>query len=727
MLILNSNNIYQLNLSSWRVPSDTIVLDVSKNNLTQIDLPSVRNCSLPSNKISVFGDNNKLSRIVLPCSNTQQYDTVSLTNNELTDINSILPNVLVQQCSIQTLNLSGNYFKSWNSENLPFQYYLDRNILNENRTHHIKSLDMTHCRMEYIDYFVFSIYTIQFLDLRENAIHTVPFLIPDMFYPSVLDVEFNPVKCNCQMLWLKFYLLYKETSKRENEILVTTCMEPLWNTSMDIVTVPNIMFMCDTECPQQIHEQCNKADRCYQAYFPTAIDAAICLASHNDNNKLSSAFITVSYQLYISGFNLTTLELPYVRPHNLTHLNLTSCNISVIPETAFINIPQLRLLVLAHNAIQNLLSSTFNPLVWLEYLDLSHNKLLTFDRELIVPLFLLKTVYIHDNKMTQMSLDTLEEFKILQNLSLYDNPWVCDCNDTFGHWIVKQQSKDILLSPENITCSGTDVPVMYSNITCTTKIHVHHGSKAATVVSCVLGSISIVVLTVCILIYKYRSTLSVLAFIYMPRCTRKRTEHDGVSGVFAIYVDQERGARVWIKDSLIPFIEYACPLICYDRDFIIGEDMADNIQDAVEKSNCAIVLLSRRFMQNSWSCCMFQAAFSEMREKKRPYKIILILTPDVTVNMLRSDENCPQDLRVMLKTQRLVYMSHKFYHETLLYMLPESCRTMRQIMAVRGEDIITIIYKLRLILNMLKMLSKKCSIIHLNPFSKTVVVADSNK
>ena len=88
--------------------------------------------------------------------------------------------------------------------------------------------------------------------------------------------------------------------------------------------------------------------------------------------------------------------------------------------------------------------------------------------------------------------------------------------------------------------------------------------------------------------------------------------------MFAIYDDQERGARVWIKDSLIPFIESACPLICYDRDFIIGEDMADNIQDAVEKSNCAIVLLSRRFMQNSWSCCMFEAAFSEMRERKRP-------------------------------------------------------------------------------------------------------------
>ena len=324
MLNLNSNNINKLNLLSGTLLSDAIVLDVSKNNLTEIDLVSIRKCSLPCSKISVFGDNNKLSQFVLPCSNTQQYDTVSLTNNTLTDINSIFPNVLVQQCSVETLNLSGNYFKSWNKEKVPYQYYINRNFWNENRSRNITSLDMTHCRIEYIDPMIFSIYTIQFLDLRENAVHIVPLLVPDIWsYPRVIDVQINPIICNCQMSWLKLYLLHKEAHKRENEILVTTCMEPLWNTSMDIVTVPNIMFMCDIECPQQIHEQCHKADRCYQAYSSTAIDAAICLTSHNDNDKLSSAFITVSYQLYISGFNLTTLELPYVRPHNLTHLNLT--------------------------------------------------------------------------------------------------------------------------------------------------------------------------------------------------------------------------------------------------------------------------------------------------------------------------------------------------------------------------------------------------------------------
>ena len=543
---------------------------------------------------------------------------------------------------------------------------------------------MTRCRLTILNELAFVVFEIEFLDLRENFIISIPSMVEGLPYPNILDIRYNQLICDCKLLWLEHYLEEK-TLSGENEIHLTHCMDPLWNTSTDILNVPDARFHCDVQCSQQIQQQCAKEYSCYGT--DSEPDVAVCLSSGN-SNELSAALVPVHYELYVSGFNLARLRLPYVKPHNLTHLNLTSCNISVIPETTFINTPRLELLVLAHNAIQTIPSATFHPLVWLEYLDISYNLLLSFDAEMIFPIFHLDTVLLHDNKMKQLSRETLEEFKMLNNLSLHDNPWICECNDTFGHWIVEQLSTDTLLSPKNVTCGGSDVPVMLSNVTCTThtKVHVvHPGSKASILVSSVLASISIVALAVCILIYKYRSTLSVLAFIYMPRCTRKRTEND-VRGVFAIYDDQERGDRVWIKDSLIPFIECACPLICYDRAFIIGEDMADNIQNAVQQTNY-IVLLSRRFLQNSWSCCMFQAAFSEMRERKRPYKIILILTPGVTVNMLTSHENCPQDLRVLLRTQRLVYMSQKLHHETLLYLLPASCQSTRQIMAVRGEYI----------------------------------------
>ena len=704
LLNLGSNSIHKLNMMNETMLSDTIIVDISSNNLTQLDMPLERKCSQPCGKISLFGDHNKLSRFVLPCSNTQQYATVSLTNNNLTEVNSVFPNVSAQQCSIETLNVSGNYFKAWLIGRQTTQYQYEVNRIPQ--THNITTLDMTHCGIEVIDPLVFRIFNIQFLDLTENAIHTLPAIDKYISSPSALVAQFNPIMCSCNMTWLKRYL-NKEASDREKEIHVTHCMEPVWNKSMDIVTVPNFMFMCKTQCPKPIHQQCDKADMCYTVDSVDSVDerldAVVCLSS-NSNSKLSSAFITVSYQLYISGFNLATLKLPYVKPHSLTHLNLTLCNISVIPETTFIKTTRLGLLVLADNSIQTIPRATFHPLVLLKYLDLSNNQLLSFDTEMIFPLSLLNTLFLHDNKLKQLFWETLGRFKMLDNLSLHDNPWICDCSDTFGPWIVEQQPKDILLNPGNITCDGTDISVMYSNVSCNTHtlIHVHHGSKAATLVSSVLALLLGVTLFVCTLIYKYRHTLSVLAFIYIPRCTKRRTENDDVRGVFAIYDHRERGALVWIKDNLIPFIECACPLICMDRDFMPGVDMADEIEHAVKHTNCAIVLLSRRFMQNEWSCCMFQAAFSEVRERKRLYKIILILTPDVTVNMLTTDENCPQDLRVMLRTQRLVYMSKKFYYETLAYLLPDSCRSTRQIMTVTGEDITTTFSEQQFTQNMLK-------------------------
>ena len=689
LLYLGSNNISQLNMSLYTMANGTIILHLPANSLTQLDLPLMKTCNPECGKISLFGDDNYLSSFLLPCSNSQQYATVSLTNNWLTKFLSIFPELFVQQCSIEVLNVSGNYFTSWDipDHNTWATIMKDQMINKETFTHKIKTLDMTHCGMEYIRPTAFHFFTIEFLDLRNNLLATVPIIHEGNPYPSALDIRFNPLMCDCSTLWLKQHF-QKNTFIANKKFRLSNCIDIIWHKPVNFHTVPESLFICEIDCPHQIEQQCNKEHRCYGTNLE--LDAVVCLSSDNNGN-LSSAFIPAAYQLHVSGFNLQTLGLPYAESTGLTHLNLTSCNISVIPETAFINTSRLELLVLADNAIQTLAIVTFHPLVWLKYLDLSNNQLMFFHSEIFLTLRRVQILYLHGNNLRQLSLTTLQEFETVLNISLHDNPWICNCNDTFGHWIVAQQRKGIFLSPENITCGGTDVPVMYSNMTCTThtKVHVHHGSKAATVVSSVLASVLVVTLVICSLIYKYRFTLSVLFFIYMPRC-RRRAEHDGVPGVFAIYDDQERGARVWIKDSLIPFIESACPLICYDRDFIIGEDMADNIQNAVEQSNCAIVLLSRRFMQNSWSCCMFQAAFSEMRERKRPYKIILILTPDVTVNMLTSDENCPQDLRVMLKTQRLVYMSQKLYHETLLYLLPNSCKTTQQFMAIRGEDTFTL-------------------------------------
>ena len=426
---LASNNISQLNMSEDILSCDTSVLFVSVNSLIQLDLPRMKKCTQPCGKISLFADYNFLQHFTLPCSSTQQFATVSLVHNKLIDFPSIFPDVLLQQCSVEILNVSHNYFHQWLYRNFNTTIKVFWLHISKRKafTHRIKTLDMTRCGITVIGTHAFEIFTIGFLDLRGNTLVSIPRLYEDSPYPGILDIQSNPLQCSCQLLWLKHYI-EKMTSTSKYKIRVTHCMDALLNTNVELLTEPDFMFMCERGCSHQIEQQCDKEHRCYGTSLK--LDAIVCLTSFN-TNKLSSSLITAEYALHISGFSLSTLRLLFVEPHNLTHLNLTSCNIRVIPETTFINTPHLQLLVLANNAIENLVSDTFHPLFLLKYLDLSNNQLLSFDAELLLPLFRPETICLHDNKLKQLSMDTLFEFTILSTLSLYDNPWTCDCNDTF--------------------------------------------------------------------------------------------------------------------------------------------------------------------------------------------------------------------------------------------------------------------------------------------------------
>ena len=117
MMYLGCNNISRINMTTrnteYMVTIYSRTLDVSRNNLVELDLPFIEECTPSCGKLSVFGDNSLLPLFYLPCSNAQQYGIISLTNNNLTDFPLIFPDVYVQQCSIEILNVSMNPFFYW--------------------------------------------------------------------------------------------------------------------------------------------------------------------------------------------------------------------------------------------------------------------------------------------------------------------------------------------------------------------------------------------------------------------------------------------------------------------------------------------------------------------------------------------------------------------------------------------------------------------------------------
>ena len=194
------------------------------------------------------------------------------------------------------------------------------------------------------------------------------------------------------------------------------------------------------------------------------------------------------------------------------------------------------------------------------------------------------------------------------------------------------------------------------------------------VIPSTLAVILAVFLLLCGLIYRYRFEVSVLGFIYMPRCFKDKDSEDGPCGIYAIYDDQAHVAYMWVKDDLIPNVEPACPVIYYDRDFLGGVDMMDNVEDAISRTNCTVLLLTEHFLDNHWSIAMFQAACITMMERERPHKIIPVLGHGITINDISSNELCPADLRILLKTHRVLNLPQKMFWESLLYLLTASCK-----------------------------------------------------
>ena len=662
------------------------ILDISYNTFTSLHMPSRATCVGPCTPQSVVADSNQLNDFLLTCHSQQMYDIVSLAQNNLTNFYNIFPDPLKSQCHIKLMDASANnYSLSFEVLDTKVTHYINDylSVSVIPLTHYIDTLIMQHCHITRLAKRTFIYFNLGTLDLQYNLIKSFEALIfPSSSFP-VIDITKNPLYCSCETLWLKYQLQKQSQHPGMIRYITTGCLNTINRKDAPFSVVPDDSFLCPDACTTEFKADCLRAV-CYKMSDLTREISAITCISSKNTTAISDHFMRVKFKLIMSGANLQTLKLPYLNNTHVNHLNLSSNNISSVPDFTFLSVPFLQSLVLSNNTINHVTSKTFQGLGQLLLLDLSGNILTALEEDTFKHLYNLQSLSLERNMikvLNPVTFDTLDE---LISLTLHDNPWSCICNDTMWHWLLNNQ--DIFDDTNQIRCHSTGEPVILSNRTCdrpetlkqenTMPISTTHNTHKL-IIGSIAGLLAITLAIVCV-VFKYRFYIAVLITTYAPRpvCMKKKedseqTENHG-HAIFLVYDDQDTSARAWIKDEFVARLVPDWPVICYDKDFLGGFDMADNIQGAVSFTDCAVVLITEQFLDNHWSRNMFEAAYMSKMEGglRNPYKIIPILTDNLSERDIITHENCPADLIHLLKTHRILRTSHRLFWQSLVYLLP---------------------------------------------------------
>ncbi len=82
--------------------------------------------------------------------------------------------------------------------------------------------------------------------------------------------------------------------------------------------------------------------------------------------------------------------------------------------------------------------------------------------------------------------------------------------------------------------------------------------------------------------------------------------------------------HAFVTETLLPNLEPQFKLFVHSRDFTPGIEILANIQEAIQKSNCAIILLSQAFINSDW--CRHEFRYCSMESVSDPaYRLLVIL------------------------------------------------------------------------------------------------------
>ncbi len=220
-------------------------------------------------------------------------------------------------------------------------------------------------------------------------------------------------------------------------------------------------------------------------------------------------------------------------------------------------------------------------------------------------------------------------------LDISQNPLHCDCgNQNFLKWT--RNTNVWLSNKDDMTCgyyyqgfSIGSVNVWNVDLVELRRYCNHFHIIVPSVAS---GSGFICLLLIILLIVRIK-LWTIKYWIHAARTSwkRKQASYDGCRhnyryDAFVAYCSQDEDERKWVHLTLPPKLEqeYGFKLCLHHRDFTPGNDIADNIVQAIEDSNKVLLILSPAFLQSDW--CQFEVRMArEKLVKDRRDSLVLVI------------------------------------------------------------------------------------------------------
>ncbi|KAL4226933.1 hypothetical protein ACF0H5_014911 [Mactra antiquata] len=308
----------------------------------------------------------------------------------------------------------------------------------------------------------------------------------------------------------------------------------------------------------------------------------------------------------------------------------------------FNDLQYLKILNLSKNTIPSLPAGIFTNLNNLETLDLSFNNLETLDDVRVDNLTNLLHLYLNNNnirslhiKLLQRMQDNSKRLNKTYSVDMRENTITLDCKyKDFFNWLSEHNSNMIGFSEYTfVTQEGNNVSTKEFMLF-VQNIDKNCASYTLTIVLCSIGLSVYLAVLIGGVIYRNRWYIVYILRSAKIRQFRYRQLNDlhEVQYRNDLFISYAKENRRFVFDKCLPELERKGFNVCFhDKDFLPGNNTADNIVEAIANSRNTMIVLSKEFLRREWCLFAFNMARMEsMYDRGMSSCIVVVLFGEIS-------------------------------------------------------------------------------------------------